>query len=124
MLRRRKLTVAAVTGACVATVLGLGAMPNASADGCTVTITVAGGQQFTFQNVPPGTPPTSLPLPVNLPITSVAQSCPPVTATTPAVTVTTSTQPQTTSTSTYLHHPAAEADVEADQDNHDDVEAD
>ncbi len=100
MLRRRKLTVAAVTGACVATVLGLGAMPNASADGCTVTITVAGGQQFTFQNVPPGTPPTSLPLPVNLPITNVAQSCPPVTATTPAVTVTTSTQPQTTSTST------------------------
>ena len=100
MLRRRKLSIAAVTVACVVTALGLGAMPNASAAGCTVTITVAGGQQFTFQNVPLGTPPTSLPLPVSLPITNVAQSCPPVTATTPAATVTTSTQPQTTSTST------------------------
>ncbi len=100
MFKRRKLTIAAVTMACMAGVLGLAAIPSASADGCTVTITVAGGQQFTFQNVPPGTPATSLPLPVNLPITNVAQSCPPVTATTPAATITTSTQPQTTSTST------------------------
>src|ERR1700733_11732155 len=81
-------------------VFGLGALPNASADGCTFTITVAGGQQFTFQNVPPGTDPTSLPLPVSLPITNVAQSCPPVTATTPAATVTTTTPAPTTSTST------------------------
>jgi murein DD-endopeptidase MepM/ murein hydrolase activator NlpD len=100
VLKRRKLTIAAVTMACMVAVLGLAAIPSASADGCTVTITVAGGQQFTFQNVAPGTPPTSLPLPVQLPITNVAQSCPPVTATTPAATVTTSTQPQTTSTST------------------------
>ncbi len=99
MLRRRKLTIAAVTVACLVTVLGLAAIPSASADGCTVTITVAGGQQFTFQNVPTGTAPTSLPLPVTLPITNVAWSCPPVTVTTPAATVTT-TQPQTTSTST------------------------
>ncbi len=100
MLRRRKLTVAAATLGSMVAVFALAAIPSASADGCTVTITVVGGQQFTFQNVPPGTPPTSLPLPVNLPITNVAQSCPPVTATTPAATVTTSTQPQTTSTST------------------------
>jgi len=100
VLRRRKLTIAAVTMGAMAAVLGLAAIPSASADGCTVTITVAGGQQFTFQNVPPGTPPSSLPLPVSLPIVNVAQSCPPVTATTPAATVTTSTQPQTTSTST------------------------
>ena len=100
MFKRRKLTIAAVTMGCMVAVIGLAAIPVASADGCTVTITVAGGQQFTFQNVAPGTPPSSLPLPVNLPITNVAQSCPPVTATTPAATVTTSTQPQTTSTST------------------------
>jgi hypothetical protein len=99
VLRRRKLSIAAVTVGSIVTVIGLAALPNASADGCTVTITVAGGQQFTFQNVPPGTPPSSLPLPVSLPITNVAQSCPPATATTPAATVTT-TQPQpTTSTS-------------------------
>jgi hypothetical protein len=84
----------------VATVFGVGALPEASADGCTVVVTVAGGQTFTFSNIPPGTPPSSLPLPVALPIVTVTQSCPPVTATTPAVTVTTTTQPQTTSTST------------------------
>jgi Transglycosylase SLT domain/Peptidase family M23 len=100
-LRGRKLIVAAVSVASVVTVIGFAALPNASADGCTVTITVAGGQQFTFQNVPPGTPPTSLPLPVSLPITNASQSCPPATATTPAATGTTSTSstpPQTTST--------------------------
>jgi Transglycosylase SLT domain/Peptidase family M23 len=97
--RRRKLVVAAVSVTSVVTVLGLAAIPNASAAGCTVTITVLGGQQFTFHNVPPGTPPKSLPLPVNLPIRHVSQSCPPGTATTPAATATTNTSPQTTSTS-------------------------
>jgi transglycosylase-like protein with SLT domain/peptidase M23-like protein len=100
LLMRRKLSIAAVILGSVITVLGLAALPEASAAGCTVVITVAGGQTFTFQNVAPGTPPSSLPLPVSLPITNVSQSCPPATATTPAVTVTTSTQPQTTSTST------------------------
>ena len=101
MLRRRKLTIAAVTMASMAAVLGLAALPDASANGCTVVITVAGGQTFTFENVPPGTPPSSLPLPVSLPIVNVSQSCPPVTATTPAPTVTATSPPaQTTSTST------------------------
>jgi hypothetical protein len=104
VLRRRKPTIAAalLTVSCLVAVFGLGAIPNASADGCTVVVTVAGGQQFTFQNVPPGTNPNTLPLPVQLPIVSVSQTCPPVTATTPAVTVTTTVQqqPPTTSTST------------------------
>jgi Transglycosylase SLT domain/Peptidase family M23 len=99
-MRRRKLKIAAVTFGSMVAVFGLAALPNASADGCTVTITVAGGQTFTFQNVAPGTPPSSLPLPVNLPITNVAQSCPPVTATTPPATVTATTPAPTTSTST------------------------
>ncbi len=100
MLTRRKLTIAAVTMASVVAVLGLAALPEASADGCTVVITVAGGQTFTFQNVAPGTDPSSLPLPVSLPIVNVSQSCPPVTATTPAATVTATTPATTTSTST------------------------
>jgi Transglycosylase SLT domain/Peptidase family M23 len=100
VLRRRKVMIAAVTSCCLVAVFGLAAIPSASAEGCTVTITVAGGQQFTFQNVAQGTDATTLPLPVQLPITNVSWSCPPVTATTPAATVTTSTQPQTTSTST------------------------
>ena len=41
MLTRRKLTIAAVTMASMAMVLGLAALPDASADGCTVVITVA-----------------------------------------------------------------------------------
>jgi Transglycosylase SLT domain/Peptidase family M23 len=100
VLTRRKLTFAAVTMASVVAVFGLAALPEASADGCTVVITVAGGQTFTFQNVAPGTNPSSLPLPVSLPIVNVSQSCPPVTATTPAATVTTTTPATTTSTST------------------------
>jgi len=100
VLTRRKLKIAAVTFGSMVAVLALAALPSASADGCTVTITVAGGQTFTFQNIPPGTPPSSLPLPVNLPIINTAQSCPPVTATTPAATVTTTTPAPTTSTST------------------------
>jgi Transglycosylase SLT domain/Peptidase family M23 len=100
VLNRRKLIIAAVTTAIVVMVLGLAAIPNASADGCAVTVTVSGGQQFTFQSIPQGTPATSLPLPVQLPIKNVVFSCPPVTATTPAATFTTSTQPTTTSTST------------------------
>jgi Transglycosylase SLT domain len=96
--RRRKLTVAGVTAGCLVTVLGLAAIPDASADGCTVTITVAGGQQFTFQNVPPGTPLSSLTLPVSLPITDVvrSQACSPGTAISPPATGTTSTPSQTT----------------------------
>ena len=100
MLKRRKLTIAAVTTALVVMVLGLAAIPDASADGCTYTITVTGGQQLVFQNVPPGTDASTLPLPPAVAILNVVTSCPPVTATTPAATVTTSTQPTTTSTST------------------------
>jgi len=96
VLSRRKLKIAAVTFASVVAVLGLAAIPNASADGCTVIITVAGGKTFTFQNVPPGTPASSLPLPVNLPITNVVQSCPPGTNTT--TTTTTTTTSSSTST--------------------------
>jgi Transglycosylase SLT domain/Peptidase family M23 len=103
VLRRRKPTIAAValTVSCLVAVFGLGAIPTASADGCTVIVTVQGGQQFTFQNVAPGTDPNTLPLPVQLPIISVSQTCPPPTSTTPSVTVTTTLQQSpTTSTST------------------------
>jgi hypothetical protein len=83
--------------------LGLAVLPNASADGCTVTVTVnlpTGPETLVFQNVAPGTPPSSLPLPPGAAITDVSQSCPPVTETTPAATVTATTPTPTTSTST------------------------
>jgi hypothetical protein len=90
------------------TVLGLAALPNASASGCTVTVTVAmpvgPAQTLVFQNVAPGTPPSSLPIPTGGAITDVSQSCPTVSATTPATTVTTSTQ-TTSSTTSPTHKP-------------------
>ncbi len=103
MLTRRKLKIAAVTFGLMVAVLGLAALPNASADGCTVTVTVSlptGPETLVFQNVAPDTPPTALPIPPGAAITNVSQSCPPVTATTPAATVTTTTPAPTTSTST------------------------
>ena len=103
MLTRRKLKIAAVTFGCMVAVLGLAALPNASADGCTVTVTVSlptGPETLVFQNIAPGTPPTALPIPPGAAITNVSQSCPPVTATTPAATVTATTPAPTTSTST------------------------
>jgi Transglycosylase SLT domain/Peptidase family M23 len=102
VLRRRKrtLTIAGVTLGSMVAVLGLAALPSASADGCSVTITILGGQQLTFQNIPAGTPVSSLPLPPGAQIVAgPVWSCPPVTATTPAVTVTT-TQTPTSSTTT------------------------
>ena len=77
-MRRRKLRIAAVTFGSVFAVLGLAALPNASADGCTVTVTVTlptgGSQTLIFQNVAPGTPPSSLPLPPGAAITNVSQN--------------------------------------------------
>ena len=98
-MSRRKLKIAALTCGSVVAVLGLGAIPSASAAGCKVAITVAGGKTYTFENVPPGTRPGSLPLPVNLPITKIVQSCPSNNGGTITTTTTTATG-DTTSTST------------------------
>ena len=131
MLRRRNLTIAAVT----AFVPGRGVRPGR--DARRVRGRLHGddhGRRRPAVHVPEraaGHDPTSLPLPVQLPIVSVAQSCPPVTATTPAVTVTTTTQPQTTSTSTSTSTSTttkrdveAEADDHDEEDDHDDVDVD
>jgi hypothetical protein len=64
---------------CLAAVAGVAAIPAAqvaSADTCTVTVVVAGGQKLTFVvNVPPGTPLSSISLPVHVPIVSMSESC-------------------------------------------------
>src|SRR5690349_11411650 len=87
--------------ACMAVVLGLSALPEASADGCTVVVTILGGQTLTFQNVPAGSSVSSLPLPPGAQIVGTPSwSCPTATATTPAATVTATTPAPTTSTST------------------------
>jgi hypothetical protein len=58
--------------------LGLSSVPSASADACTVKVTVAGGQTYTFYvNAPAGTPVSALNLPVQGVVTSETESCTP-----------------------------------------------
>jgi hypothetical protein len=87
--------------------MAIAAIPSASAEQCVVTVTLLGGIQIPFTiDVPPGTPLTSLSLPVKLPILSESESCPQAatpapTAPAPAPTTpTTAGAPSTTSTPT------------------------
>ncbi|MDQ6836671.1 MAG: lytic transglycosylase domain-containing protein, partial [Actinomycetota bacterium] len=91
MLIRRKalLLLGLITAALAA--LASSALPTALADSCTVRVTVAGGQSYTFYvNVPAGTPVSSLNLPVHGVIVSESESCAPSTSTTPSVSTTSS----------------------------------
>jgi hypothetical protein len=96
----RKLKTAAGTVVAVLTVMGIAWIPVASADECTVTVTLLTGATQSFSvNVPAGTPASAM-VPAGVgPIKSVSASCAPTTSTSP-VTVTTSpsTTPTTTST--------------------------
>jgi Transglycosylase SLT domain len=57
-------------------VSGLAALPNASADTCTVTVTLAGGRTETFTvNVPAGGSASTASLPVSGPVVGVSESC-------------------------------------------------
>src|SRR6201999_1516893 len=92
MLRRRKLfgLLAAAMAAFLA--MAMGAIPAASADDCTVTVTLVGGQTLVFHvNVAPGTPISAMGLPITGPVASESEQCAPATSTTPAVSVTTTT---------------------------------
>ena len=84
------------------TTLGTVALSNASADACTVTVTVVGGQTYTFNvNVAPGTPISAMNLPIHGVVVSESESCAPVTTssstTTTAGGATSSSSPTTTS---------------------------
>jgi hypothetical protein len=96
---KRKLKIAAATALFALGASALGAIPSASADDCTVTVTLLTGQTLTFQvNVPAGTPASSLVPPGTGPVKDVSASCSaPTTTTTSSPPATT---PSTTSTST------------------------
>ena len=99
MLRSRKLAVGA-TAASMLAVLGVAALPTASADQCLITVTLVGGGHLTFPvNVPPGTPLSQISLPVTAGVIGVSESCAPVKTTTAPATPTT-TKTGTTSTHT------------------------
>jgi hypothetical protein len=98
--RSRKLKIGATTLASMLATVAVAALPTASADTCTVTVTLLSGQTETFVvNAPPGTPPSQM-VPAGIgPVQNVTASCQPSTSTTPPVTTPTVTTP-TTSTPT------------------------
>jgi hypothetical protein len=72
-------------------------VPAAAADPCQVTVTVLGGEQLVFDvNVPPGTPLSSISLPVKLPVVSMSESCQTAQASSGPTTTTTSATIQPT----------------------------
>jgi hypothetical protein len=95
MVRRKLLAVLAMAGA-IFIAMALAAIPSASADDCTVTVTLVSGQVLVFHvNVPPGTPISAMGLPITGPVASESEQCAPTTTTTPAVSVTTTTSTTT-----------------------------
>jgi hypothetical protein len=103
MLSRRKLLGVLAAAMAVFLALAMGAIPAASADACTVTVTLVGGQTLVFNvNVAPGTPISAMGLPITGPVASESEQCAPSTSTAPAVSVTTTTTtaPPPTSSST------------------------
>jgi hypothetical protein len=103
--RRKLLAVLAMAGA-IFVAMALAAIPTASADACTVTVTLVGGQTLVFNvNVAPGTPISAMGLPITGPVASESEQCAPSTSTTPAVSVTTSTTTTTTSSPTSSSTP-------------------
>ena len=98
MIGRRKLFAVLALAGALFVAMAMAALPSASADECTVTITVVGGQTYVFHvNVAPGTPISAMGLPVQGVIVSENEQCAPSTTTTPSVGVTTSTTTTTTS---------------------------
>jgi hypothetical protein len=96
--RRKLLVVLALVGAVLVTMAATG-LPSASADPCTITVTVLGGKTYTFTvNVPPGTPISTLDLPIKGLVVSETESCTSGTTTTTTTTTTSSGGSGTTST--------------------------
>ncbi|HTU95796.1 MAG TPA: lytic murein transglycosylase [Solirubrobacteraceae bacterium] len=102
-MRSRKLLAVLATAAAVFVAWALSVVPTASADDCTVTVTLVTGQVLVFHvNVAPGTPISAMGLPITGPVASESEQCAPSTTTTPTVgvtTTTTTTTAPTTSTS-------------------------
>jgi murein DD-endopeptidase MepM/ murein hydrolase activator NlpD len=94
VLSSRKLAVCGATAASALALLGIAAIPSASAQDCTVTVRLLGAQLLTLQ-VPQGVSLSTLSLPAGAVV--VSETCPPATTTS---TGTTSTSTTNTGTST------------------------
>jgi hypothetical protein len=72
----RKLLIWMTSLAAVAGIAAIPAVQPASADSCTITVITTTGQKLTFVvDVPPGTPLSSISLPVHVPVASISESC-------------------------------------------------
>jgi hypothetical protein len=91
----RKLVVGVVTAATTLCVLGMSALPSASASECTVVVTLVTGQKL-YYHLPPGVSPSTLKLPPG--VSSIKETCPKVPApkTTPSPPPTRTTKPPPT----------------------------
>ncbi len=99
MMRSRKLLAALAAAMAVFVAMAMGGISTASADDCTVTVTLVSGQTLVFHvNVAPGTPISAMGLPITGPVASESEQCAPATSTAPAVSVTTTTSTTTTPT--------------------------
>ncbi len=109
MLSRRKLWgVLALTGAILVT-MAMAALPSASADSCTITVTLVGGRTLTFYvNVPPNTPISSLNLPITGLVASESETCvPDSTSSTDTTSTPTSTDSGSSTTTTSSSSPTS-----------------
>ena len=102
MRSSRKLLYVIALTASLLVVFAAAGLPSASADACTIHVTVAGGNTYTFYvNAPPGTPISSLNLPITGVVVSETETCTPnSTSSTSTTTTTTSTSSTGSSTST------------------------
>jgi len=101
VLRSRRVIGGVAAAGAVFAGLSIAALPAASAEECVVTVTLLGGIHIPFTiDVPPGTPLSSLSLPVKLPILSESESCPTVTAPATNPTVAAPSVPATAAPST------------------------
>src|SRR5665213_3338680 len=74
----RKLLYVILLTASLLVAFAAAALPSASADACTITVTVVGGKTYTFNvNVPPGTPISNLNLPITGVVVSETETCTP-----------------------------------------------
>jgi hypothetical protein len=99
-MRRRQLLAVLAAAMAAFVAMAVGTISTASADACTVTVTLVGGQTLVFNvNVAPGTPISAMGLPITGPVASESEQCAPATSTTPAVSVTTTSTTTTPTTS-------------------------
>jgi murein DD-endopeptidase MepM/ murein hydrolase activator NlpD len=99
LIRRKALAVISLVVAALAGLAAV-ALPSASAEPCTIHVTVVGGATYTFYvNVPPGTPISSLNLPIKGIVVSESESCSPTSSSSSSTTTTTTTSSKSSSSS-------------------------